>query len=168
MVAESRAANCAEHDGQRRLRRISRISRIAFGRRQSSGRNDLPSRTVPGDYPVGLLYYPSGAPLANPAVSNTTHWFSEGISSYNGLEADVNQRLSHGLQFRGVYTFSKSLDDGDNLNTSVATNSPAFIANPLNPSCGLRPGIVRHSSRRRDQRNLRSSIRQRALTATRG
>ncbi len=44
---------------------------------------------------------------------------------------DVNHRFSHGLQFRGVYTFSKSLDDGDSMNTSVATNSPAFAANPL-------------------------------------
>jgi hypothetical protein len=41
--------------------------------------------------------------------------------------------MAHGLQFRGVYTFSKALDDGDNMNTSVATNSPAFIANPLQP-----------------------------------
>jgi len=46
---------------------------------------------------------------------------------------DMNRRLGHGLQFRGVYTFSKALDDGDNMNTSVATNSPAFVANPLDP-----------------------------------
>jgi hypothetical protein len=39
----------------------------------------------------------------------------------------VNRRLGHGLQFRGAYTFSKTLDDGDNMNTSVATNSPAFV-----------------------------------------
>ena len=64
--------------------------------------------------------------LANPNVANTTHWFSEGVSSYNGLEVDVNHSFSHGLQFRGVYTFSKALDDGDSMNTSVATNSPAF------------------------------------------
>jgi len=92
-----------------------------------------PAAPCPGAYPAGLLYYPNGAPLANNSVSNTTHWFSEGISSYHGLEADISQRLAHGLQFRGVYTFSKALDDGDNLNTSVATNSPAFIANPLDP-----------------------------------
>ncbi len=92
-----------------------------------------PAAPCPASYPAGLLYYPSGAPLANNSVSNTTHWFSQGISSYNGLEADFNQRLAHGLQFRGVYTFSKALDDGDNLNTSVATNSPAFVANPLDP-----------------------------------
>jgi len=92
-----------------------------------------PAAPCPAGYPNGTLYYPSGAALENNAVWNTTHWFSQGISSYNGLQVDVNRRLSKGLQFRGVYTFSKSLDDGDNMNTSVATNSPAFVANPLDP-----------------------------------
>jgi hypothetical protein len=45
----------------------------------------------------------------------------------------VNHRFSHGLQFRGAYTLSKTLDDGDSMNTSVATNSPAFVENPLSP-----------------------------------
>jgi hypothetical protein len=59
----------------------------------------------------------------------------------------VNHHWSKGLQFRGVYTFSKTLDDGDNLNTSVATNSPAFIANPLNPMAdyGRASFDIRHS-----------------------
>ena len=92
-----------------------------------------PASPCPAGYPAGAYYYPTGAPLANNAVWNTTHWFSEGISSYHGLEVDVNRRFSHGLQFRGVYTFSKTLDDGDNMNTSVATNSPAFVANPFQP-----------------------------------
>jgi hypothetical protein len=92
-----------------------------------------PASPCPADYPDGTLYYPSGASLANPKVWNTTHWFSEGISSYQGLEVDVNRSWSNGLQFRGVYTFSKALDDGDNMNTSVATNSPAFIADPREP-----------------------------------
>jgi hypothetical protein len=80
-------------------------------------------------------------------VSNTTHWFSEGISSYQGLEVDVNRRIGRGLQFRGVYTFSKALDDGDNVNTSVATNSPAFVANPLDPKAdyGRASFDVRHA-----------------------
>ena len=87
-------------------------------------------------------------------------WFSEGVSSYNGLEVDVNHTFSHGLQFRGVYTFSKALDDGDNMNTSVATNSPAFASNPLESTAGgLRPRFVRHPARGRDQRNLRSAVR---------
>ena len=88
---------------------------------------------MPAGYPAGAYYYPTGAALANNAVWNATSWFSEGISSYQGVAADVNRRFGHGLQFRGVYTFSKALDDGDNMNTSVATTSPAFVANPLQP-----------------------------------
>jgi hypothetical protein len=106
-----------------------------------------PASPCPSTYPAGTLYYPTNAALQNNAVWNTTHWFSQGISSYNGLEVDVNRRLAHGLQFRGVYTFSKALDDGDNMNTSVATNSPAFVANPLDPRAdyGRASFDVRHA-----------------------
>lgn len=92
-----------------------------------------PAAPCPAGYPAGAYYYAPGAPLANPTLWNSTHWFSQGVSSYHGLEADVNRRFSGGLQFRGVYTFSKALDDGDSMNTSVATNSPAFTANPRRP-----------------------------------
>ncbi|MGB9446013.1 MAG: carboxypeptidase-like regulatory domain-containing protein [Candidatus Acidiferrum sp.] len=106
-----------------------------------------PASPCPTGYPDGTLYYPSGAALANPAVWNTTHWFSEGISSYYGLQVDLNRHWANGLQLRGVYTFSKALDDGDNLNTSVATNSPAFLSDPLNPHAdyGRASCDVRHS-----------------------
>jgi hypothetical protein len=106
-----------------------------------------PASPCPSNYPAGIIYYPTNAPLQNNAVWNTTHWFSQGISSYNGLEVDVNRRVGHGLQFRGVYTFSKALDDGDNMNTSVATNSPAFVANPLDPKAdyGRASFDVRHA-----------------------
>jgi hypothetical protein len=106
-----------------------------------------PAAPCPAGYPSGAYYYPAGAALANNAVWNTTHWLSQGISSYHGLEVDVNRRFGHGLQFRGVYTFSKSLDDGDNMNTSVATNSPAFVANPLQPKSdyGRASFDVRHA-----------------------
>jgi len=106
-----------------------------------------PASPCPTGYPNGALYHPPGAALVNPAVWNTTHWFSEGISSYNGLEVDLNQHWANGLQFRGIYTFSKTLDDGDNLNTSVATNSPAFLSNPLQPKAdyGRASFDVRHA-----------------------
>jgi hypothetical protein len=107
-----------------------------------------PAAACPSGYPSGTLFYPSGAPLQNNSVLNTTQWFSQGVSSYQGLEVDVNHHLSDGLQFRGVYTFSKALDDGDNMNTSVATNSPAFVANPLNLAAdyGRASFDVRHSA----------------------
>ncbi len=92
-----------------------------------------PASPCPSGYPPGAFYFPANAPLANNSVWNTTDWFSEGVSSYNGLQVDVNHRVARGLQFRGAYTFAKALDDGDNMNTSVATNSPAFVADPLQP-----------------------------------
>jgi hypothetical protein len=58
---------------------------------------NLPTPTIcraspcPAGYPAGAYYYPPGAALANKAVWNTTHWFSEGISSFNGLEVDVER-----------------------------------------------------------------------------
>lgn len=101
----------------------------------------------PADYPAGIYYNPSST-LANAALANSTTWFSYGTSLYNGLEVDVVHRLSHGLQFRGVYTFSKGLDDGDNMNTSIATNSPAFTANPhdIKADWGRASFDIRHAA----------------------
>lgn len=107
-----------------------------------------PAAPCPTGYPAGTLYYPSNAPLANNALANTTTWVSEGVSSYNGVQVDLNHRFNKGLQFRGVYTFSKALDDGDNMNTSVATNSPTFLSNPLDPMAdyGRASFDIRHSA----------------------
>jgi len=71
-----------------------------------------------------------------------------GYQFVSRLEVDVNRRLGRGLQFRGAYTFAKTLDDGDNMNTSVATNSPAFVANPLQPKAdyGRASFDVRHAA----------------------
>jgi hypothetical protein len=107
-----------------------------------------PAAPCPAGYPAGAYYYPSGSPLSNSALANTTTWVSEGVSSYNGLQVDVNHRFSKGLQLRGVYTFSKALDDGDNMNTSVATNSPTFVSNPFDPlvDYGRASFDIRHSA----------------------
>ena len=44
----------------------------------------------------------------------------------------MSRRFSKGLSFRGVYTFSKSLDDGDSLNQTMAGNAPGLVSNPYN------------------------------------
>ena len=92
------------------------------------GNEPFPSYTSSGE-----IFYPKGVKNANPALANTTTYFSEGVSSYNALQLDVNRRFSHGLQLRGVYTWSKNLDDGTALNSSVASNAPGFVMFPLNP-----------------------------------
>ena len=44
----------------------------------------------------------------------------------------MNRRFSHGLSLRGVYTWSKALDDGDSLNGTTAGNAPGLVSNPFN------------------------------------
>ena len=93
-----------------------------------------PAASCPADLPAETLYTPPGAPLANPRLANTWTWFSEGVSSFNSLQADVRHRFAHGLEFRGIYTWSKSLDNGDTLNPSAATNAPGLAMYPGNLS----------------------------------
>jgi len=105
-----------------------------------------PAAPCPSSLPAGTIYFAPGSPLANPALANTVSWFSNGDSSYNALEADFNRHFGHGLELRGVYTFSKSLDDGSAQNSSVSANSPGFVMFPANPKLdwGLSPFDVRH------------------------
>ena len=106
-----------------------------------------PASPCPSTLAAGTIYYPKGAPYANPNLANTTTWISEGLNSYNGLTVDVNHRFQHGLQLRGVYTWSKSLDDGTAWNTSVGANAPAFVEFPLEPKLDWGPAST-------DVRNL--------------
>ncbi len=98
-----------------------------------------PASPCPSTLSAGTVYYPKNAVNANPALANTTTWISEGVSSYNGLELDVNHRFGHGLQLRGVYTWSKNFDDGTAWNTSVGANSPAFVEFPSRPKLDWAP-----------------------------
>jgi hypothetical protein len=91
-----------------------------------------PAAPCPASLPAGTYYIPNGAPKANPALGNTWSWFSEGVSSYNALLLDFTHRFSGGLALRGVYTWSKTLDDGDSLNATAAANAPGLVMNPFN------------------------------------
>ena len=80
--------------------------------------------------PAGSFYIPAGRPKANPTLANTWTWFGVGDSLYNALEVDFNRRFSNGLALRGVYTWSKALDDGDSVNGTTSANAPALVSNP--------------------------------------
>jgi hypothetical protein len=96
--------------------------------------------TYPSDFPAGLAgtpvpagtYYVPTATHANPSLANTWTYFSEGDSSYNALQVDVNHRFSGGLGVRGAYTWSKTIDDGDSLNATTSGGEPALASNPFN------------------------------------
>ena len=95
--------------------------------------------------PAGSFYVPS-AVKPNPAINNTWTWFSLGTSNYHSLQVDVNHRFSRGLSIRGVYTWSRALDDGDSLNATAAANAPGLVSNPFNLKAdyGLATYDVRH------------------------
>jgi len=96
--------------------------------------------------PAGTFYIPVNTPKANPALANTWTWFSRGDSNYNALQVDVNRRFTRGFSVRGVYTWSKALDDGDSLNGTAAGNAPGLVSNPFNlrSDYGLATYDVRH------------------------
>ena len=110
--------------------------------------------TYPATFPAGIAntpvpagaYFVPTTTKANPAIANTWTWFSEGVSSYNALQVDMNRRFSGGLTLRGVYTFSKVLDDGDSLNATTSGGGPALASNPFNlrSDGGLGTFDVRH------------------------
>jgi hypothetical protein len=91
-----------------------------------------PAAPCPASLPQGTIYYPPGAARANPDLGSTWTWFSEGVSSYNALQVDVNHRFHDGLQLRGIYTWSKALDNGDTLNGSAAANAPGLVMDSHN------------------------------------
>jgi hypothetical protein len=81
--------------------------------------------------PAGTYYVPT-ATRSNAALANTWTYFSRGDSAYNALQVDFNHRFSSGLALRGVYTWSKTIDDGDSLNSTTSGGEPATVSNPYN------------------------------------
>lgn len=92
---------------------------------------NFPAPLAGAPVPAGAYYIAPGTPLANPKLGPAWTWFSVGTSSYNALQLDLNHRMSEGLLLRGVYTWSKTLDDGDSLNATAAGNAPGLAANPF-------------------------------------
>jgi hypothetical protein len=74
----------------------------------------------------GAQYIPLGT-RPDPYISNGFFWYSEGNSSYNALQIDVNRRLAQGFQIRANYTFSKNLDENSALTIAQAANQPQMV-----------------------------------------
>lgn len=93
--------------------------------------------------PLTSAVIPAQCAPPNPAcpIGSFNQVDSFGNSNYNGLWATVNKHFSHGLQFQGSYTFSKSLDYN-----SLSTGESLNIQNAYNPrgDYGLSEFDVRH------------------------
>ncbi|MBV8819884.1 MAG: TonB-dependent receptor plug domain-containing protein, partial [Acidobacteriaceae bacterium] len=74
----------------------------------------------------GAQYIPVTA-RPNPYLSAGFFWYAEGNTSYNALQVEVVRRLTRGLEFRGNYTWSKSLDMNSGLTGAQANNQAQMI-----------------------------------------
>jgi hypothetical protein len=92
--------------------------------------SNFPAGLAGTPVPAGTWYVPT-ATRANPSIANTWTWFSEGDSSYNALQVDFTHRFSEGFYLRGVYTWAKTIDDGDSLNATTSGGEPALASNPF-------------------------------------
>jgi hypothetical protein len=97
----------------------------------------VPTVTGPNSNPITLVgLRPFSSPLCEPTtgvncppdgVPIFSNIFAEDTisdSSYNSLQASLEQNFSHGLQFEAAYTFSKSLDNASSFEE---------LLNPINP-----------------------------------
>lgn len=64
---------------------------------------------------------------AFPGLNGITYTVYEGVSSYNSLQAKLEQRYAHGLNFLATYTYSHSLDDAP---TQLGSNADGGFRNP--------------------------------------
>jgi hypothetical protein len=65
----------------------------------------------------------------NPYLSGGFFWYTEGNGSYNSLQTDFRHRLSHGLDFRANYTWSRNLDVNSALTGAQASNEAQMVLN---------------------------------------
>jgi hypothetical protein len=91
--------------------------------------NTFPAAIAGTAVTPGTYYVPT-ATRANATLNNTWTYFSEGDSSYNALQVDLNHRFNDGFLLRGVYTWSRTIDDGDSLNATTSGGEPALASNP--------------------------------------
>ena len=89
---------------------------------------------VPTILPDGTKFFPPKSPRANPNLGNARYELSNANSNYNGLQVDLRQRLSHGIQFRVNYTFQKSLDiHSASFLANAGVGGTTTILDPQNP-----------------------------------
>jgi Carboxypeptidase regulatory-like domain/TonB-dependent Receptor Plug Domain len=91
----------------------------------------FPAPLAGSPIPAGTYYNPN-ANKPTASLANTWTYFSEGDSHYEALQLDLNHRFSHGFTLRGVYTWSKTTDDGSSPNATTSGNEPALVSNPFN------------------------------------
>jgi carboxypeptidase family protein/TonB-dependent receptor-like protein len=87
---------------------------------------------------AGYLWPLKGTRL-NPSVGAISAVFYDAKASYEGLQAQLTKRLSHGIQFQGAYTFGKCLDTSS---SRIANDSYLnTLAGMMFFNTAMRPGL---------------------------
>lgn len=79
---------------------------------------------------------PSSAPFASLVGTGGTVYFTtaEGYSNYHGMQVQIRQRVSHGLEYTFNYTFSKALTNNPGFyGVSGVDGASVFLQNIYNP-----------------------------------
>lgn len=79
-----------------------------------------------GQVAQGMRYIPVGK-RPNPFLSGGFFWYSEGNNSYQALQTDFTRRITHGLQLRANFTWSKNLDINSALQGAQASNQAQMV-----------------------------------------
>jgi len=85
--------------------------------------------TTKGSVTMGQQYIPVTT-RPNPNLGAGFFWYTEGNSRYNALQTDLVHRLSHGLDIRANYTWSKNLDLNSGLTGAQSNNQAQMIMDP--------------------------------------
>ena len=77
-------------------------------------RTDEVNTVQPIGYVNGQLTFPTpgSAPVLNPNVGQIAAIFYNNNTYYDGLQASLTHKMTHGLQFQASYTYSKAIDQG--------------------------------------------------------
>jgi hypothetical protein len=86
--------------------------------------------TTKGSVTMGQQYIPVTT-RPNPNLGAGFFWYTEGNSRYNALETDLVHRMSHGLDIRANYTWSKNLDMNSGLTGAQSSNQAQMIMDPF-------------------------------------
>jgi hypothetical protein len=78
----------------------------------------------------GTKFYPAGAARKNPALGGNRYVSSDASSWYDGLQLEVNQRVTSGLRYKVSFTYAKSTD---NASVVIAQHSLAGPATTMDP-----------------------------------
>ena len=86
--------------------------------------------TTKGSVTMGQQYIPVTT-RPNPNLGAGFFWYTEGNSRYNALQTDLVHRMSHGLDIRANYTWSKNLDLNSGLTGAQSSNQAQMIMDPF-------------------------------------